>query len=194
MASELTEIIQNAAALPAAALPAAAPPPDTLNEIGVLKRREIEARIIGPIVDALSKEFDRERVLAIVGETIIQIARQQGAERAAQLGDTSLLAFSNSSGDWRKNNALETETLEQTGTHYAFNVTRCKYAEMYRSLGMAELGATLSCNRDFSLVEGFNPDIQLVREQTIMKGAPCCTFRYSSKPAEPTVSGESPAS
>ena len=170
MASELTKITQNTAALP----------PDTLNEIGVLKRREIEARIIGPIVDALSKEFDRERVLAIVGDTIIQIARQQGAERAAQLGDNSLLAFSNSAGDWRKNNALETETLEQTDTHYSFNVTRCAYAEMYRSLGMAELGATMSCNRDYSLVEGFNPDIQLVREQTIMKGAPCCTFRYSS--------------
>ena len=40
-------------------------PVDTLNEIGVLKRREIEARIIGPFVDALANEFERERVLEI---------------------------------------------------------------------------------------------------------------------------------
>lgn len=157
-------------------------PPDTLNEIGVLKRREIEARIIGPIVEALAKEFDRERVLAIVAETIINVARKQGAERASAMGDDSLIAFSNSAGDWRKGNALEIEVLEQNAERYDFNVTRCRYAEMYRSLGMAELGAVLSCNRDYSLVEGFNPEIKLERKQTIMQGAPCCTFRYSRQP------------
>jgi hypothetical protein len=159
-------------------------PVDTLNEIGVLKRREIEARILGPFVEALSHEFDRERVLAILGETIINIARQQGAERAAAVGDDSLLAFSHSAGDWRKGNALEIEILAQTETRYDFNVTRCRYAEMYRSLGLGELGALLSCNRDYSLVEGFNPEIKLVREQTIMMGAPCCTFRYSRTGSE----------
>lgn len=158
-------------------------PPDTLNEIGVLKRREIEARIIGPFVDALAQEFDRERVLAILSETIINIARNQGAERAAQVGDDSLLAFSESAGDWRKGNALEIEILAQNAERYDFDVTRCRYAEMYRSLGLADLGAVLSCNRDYSLVEGFNPEIQLVRKQTIMQGAPCCTFRYS-KPTQ----------
>lgn len=157
-------------------------PPDTLNEVGVLKRREIEARIIGPFVDALAQEFDRERVLAILSETIINIARKQGAERAAQVGDDSLLAFSESAGDWRKGNALEIEILAQNEEHYNFNVTRCRYAEMYRSLGLADLGAVLSCNRDYSLIEGFNPEIQLVRKQTIMQGAPCCTFRYSKQP------------
>lgn len=156
-------------------------PPDTLNEIGVLKRREIEARIIGPIVEALSQEFDRERVLAIVAETIINVARQQGAERAAAMGDDSLVAFANSAGDWRKGNALEIEVLEQNAARYDFNVTRCRYAEMYRSLGLAELGAVLSCNRDYSLVEGFNPEIKLERKQTIMQGAPCCTFRYAKQ-------------
>lgn len=156
-------------------------PPDTLNEIGVLKRREIEARIIGPIVEALAKEFDRERVLAIVAETIINVARKQGAERATAMGDDSLMAFSNSAGDWRKGNALELEVLEQNAERYDFNVTRCRYAEMYRSLGMAELGAVLSCNRDYSLVEGFNAEIKLERKQTIMQGASCCTFRYSKQ-------------
>lgn len=156
-------------------------PPDTLNEIGVLKRREIEARILAPFVDALAQEFDGERVLAILGETIIGVARRQGAERAADMGDNSLAAFANSAGDWRKGNALEIDVLELSAERYSFNVTRCRYAEMYRSLGLADLGAVLSCNRDFSLVEGFNPAIELVREQTIMQGAPCCTFRYARR-------------
>lgn len=163
-------------------------PPDTLNEIGVLKRREIEARIIGPFVEALAQEFDRERVLEILSETIINIARKQGAERAAAVGDDSLMAFSQSAGDWRKGNALEIEILEQSEDRYDFNVTRCRYAEMYRSLGMGELGAVLSCNRDYSLVEGFNPEIELERKQTIMQGAPCCTFRYARKRASQDTS------
>lgn len=153
-------------------------PPDTLNEIGVLKRREIEARILAPFVDALAAEFDRERILAILADTIIVVARQQGEERAAQIGDDSLLAFAASAGDWRKGDALEIELLELTEDRYDFNVTRCRYAEMYRTLGLGELGAVLSCNRDYSLVEGFSPDIRLERAQTIMQGAPCCTFRY----------------
>jgi hypothetical protein len=165
-------------------------PVDTLNEIGVLKRREIEARIIGPFVDALTNEFERERVLEILGETIVNIARQQGAERAAAVGDDSLLAFSHSAGDWRKGNALEIEILEQNEERYDFDVTRCRYAEMYRSLGRADLGAILSCNRDYSLVEGFNPEIKLERKQTIMQGAPCCTFRYSRQAESAPASEE----
>jgi len=48
-----------------------------LNEVGVLKRREIEVRILAPVVEALGREFGRERVLQIVRETIVGIARGQ---------------------------------------------------------------------------------------------------------------------
>ena len=40
-------------------------------------------------------------------------------------------------------------------------MTRCRYAEMYSALGLADLGGSLSCARDFALVQGFNPDIEL---------------------------------
>jgi hypothetical protein len=53
-------------------------PPDTLNEVGVLKRREIEARILIPVLEALGQEFGRERVLAFTRDVIVDVARQQG--------------------------------------------------------------------------------------------------------------------
>ena len=53
-----------------------------LNAIGVLKRRKIEARILAPVVEALGREFGRERVLQIVRETIVGIARDQGRQLA----------------------------------------------------------------------------------------------------------------
>jgi len=51
-----------------------------LNAIGGLKRREIEARILAPLVGALSREFGREKVLQIVRETIVGIAMDQGRQ------------------------------------------------------------------------------------------------------------------
>ena len=57
-------------------------------------------------------------------------------------------------------------------------VTRCRYAEMYRAMGLAELGAILSCNRDGAFCEGYDPKLKLERTQTIMGGASHCNFRY----------------
>jgi hypothetical protein len=54
---------------------------------------------------------------------------------------------------------------------------------MYASLGLQELGGLLSCNRDYALIEGFNPSIKLTRTQTIMEGAPHCDFRFMDETA-----------
>ena len=153
-------------------------PADTLNEIGVLKRREIEARILLPVVEALAREFGRDRVVAIVRDVIVEVAREQGRGLAARMGNDSLPALATALEDWQKGDAYRMDVLEQTGERFSFNVTRCRYAEMYRALGVPELGALLSCNRDFALVEGFNPDVTLTRTQTIMEGASHCDFRF----------------
>jgi hypothetical protein len=76
---------------------------------------------------------------------------------------------------------MRIDVIEQNDERFAFDVVRCRYAEMYRALGIPELGAVLSCNRDAALIEGFNPDITLTRTQTIMQGAACCDFRYQRK-------------
>jgi len=52
---------------------------------------------------------------------------------------------------------------------------------MYEKLGIKELGCVLSCSRDFSFMEGFNPEIELIRTKTIMEGSECCDFRYVKK-------------
>jgi len=73
------------------------------------------------------------------------------------------------------------DVLEENENTFSFDVTRCRYAEMYNALGIPELGEILSCNRDYALIEGFNPDVELQRRQTIMDGAPYCDFRYQIK-------------
>ena len=152
--------------------------PDTLTQkIGVLLRRETEARILAPVIDALADAFGRDQVIDIVRQVIIKLAHESGAELAAEYGD-SADAFMETLQFWTKGGALEIEVLHRSETQLDYDVTRCKYAEMYRALGIPELGAVLSCNRDFAMVEGFNPDAKLTREQTILGGGKCCTFRY----------------
>jgi hypothetical protein len=161
--------------------------PDTLNEIGVLKRREIEARILAPLLQAFGEQFGQEAVLALVREIILKVAREQGQELAQSLPANSLTQLAASLGAWQKDDAMQLDVLVQNEHEFAFNVTRCRYAEMYRALGLAELGVTLSCNRDAALIEGFNSQVRLSRTQTIMQGAPYCDFRYALEPTAPAA-------
>lgn len=156
--------------------------PARLNRIGVLTRREIEARVLEPILEAMVQEFgDRARVEGVAAETIIQLAREQGDQLAHEMGGRSLGDFRESMKYWIQDGALEIDVLEHTEERFDFNVTRCRYAEMYRDLGMQDKGALLSCNRDFALIQGFDPDTELTRTQTIMQGAPFCDFRYRKR-------------
>jgi predicted ArsR family transcriptional regulator len=172
-------------------LQTAAAPVDDLNaRIGVLTRREVEARILKPIVEALGEEFGRERVLKVLRKTIVRLAQTQGAELAEMMGGNSSAHFNDSRRYWTKDGALEIELLEQNDGRLSFNVTRCRYAELYQALGLAELGSTLSCNRDFALIGGFNPEATLERTQTIMDGAAYCDFRYAFPRPAPAEEAE----
>ena len=151
---------------------------DTLNDVGVLKRREIEARIVAPLLERLAQRFGDE-VYDLARDTIVEVARTQGAALARHVGDDSLPAFAQGLGAWSADGALESEVVALSETEFAFDVTRCRYAEMYRALGPEALGATMSCNRDGSLIEGFNPNVKFTRTQTIMNGASHCDFRFT---------------
>lgn len=158
---------------------------DRLNAVGVLTRREIEARILAPVVAALGERFGRDEVVTIVREVIADLARSQGKAMAEARGDASLASFAHTLGPWTKDDALRLRVIDQSPARFAFDVTRCRYAEMYRALGIPELGEVLSCQRDAALIEGFNPGVTLTRTQTIMQGAPCCDFRYTAATTDP---------
>ena len=154
---------------------------ERLNAVGVLTRREIEARILAPVIDALGQRFGRDEVVAIVREVVAGIARDQGRAMAEAGGDASLASFSQTLGPWTKDDALRLRVIQEQPARFDFDVTRCRYAEMYRALGIPELGEVLSCQRDAALIEGFNSEVTLTRTQTIMQGAVCCDFRYRGR-------------
>ncbi len=156
--------------------------PDTLNEqVGVLTRREIEARILKPFVAALAERFGETVVQNVLADVVRAAARESGAAMRSPAEADDLTRFAEAWVPWFRGGALEIDELQRTPDAWSFNVTRCRYAELYCSLGVAELGVTLSCNRDAALIEGFDSDVTFERTQTLMEGANYCDFRYSKK-------------
>jgi hypothetical protein len=79
---------------------------------------------------------------------------------------------------WLEDDAMIIRVLEETEQRFSFDVTRCRYAEVYEKAEMKELGFCLSCCRDEPFTRGFNPRMSLLRTQTIMQGASLCDFRF----------------
>ena len=74
------------------------------------------------------------------------------------------------------------DLLRQDKQAYEFDVTSCRFAQFFRALGEPELGALLVCATDVDIVDAAGGGVSFERSQTLMQGAPCCTFRYKFEP------------
>ena len=156
-----------------------------MKHLPLLEQRKIEAKVLAPIIRAFEAEFGREKTHALVGKTIEALARRDGENIAEELEGTPLEKVAALLPRFNEGDALELDVLEQDASCYEFNVTRCRFAEFYKELGMPELGRLLSCNRDFALSEGISSELELKRSQTIMEGATHCDFRFRVKNPPP---------
>ncbi len=152
-------------------------------ELPVLLKRSLQAQVIGPIHAEMVATIGKEKADAILDAAIRKAAIAEGEAFAAKApgGRTSMADFIKLYDLWTADDALEIEVLGATDTTFDFNVTRCRYAETYKAMGLGHIGHLMSCNRDGTFCQGYDPNIELEREHTIMAGSPCCTFRYSYK-------------
>jgi hypothetical protein len=148
--------------------------------MAMLEKRRIEAAMLKHVYETIKASHGTEVAQRTIAEAVRKSAMEQAAEMAARVGGkTSLQTFIDRQELWTRGGALERDIVEQSGTRYRFNVTRCKYAEMYRDMGLGEIGHLLSCQRDGTFCEGYDPRIKLKRTQTIMQGASHCDFDYT---------------
>jgi hypothetical protein len=150
-----------------------------MPEIPTLTKRRLQAEVIGPIYAEMAAQLGEDRASAILDAAIRKAAIAEGKYFAAKAGGkTSMADFIKLYELWTADGALEMKVLRADGERFDFDITRCRYAETYREMGLGKIGHLLSCNRDGTFCQGYDPNITLEREQTIMEGAPCCTFRY----------------
>lgn len=154
------------------------------ESMGILERRRIEAEIIKPIYEEMKAAFGADAAKGVIERAVKKAAVAQArafAEREG--GATNLDSFEALQPLWRKEDALAIRPVHRDAETLDFDVTRCRYAELYHSMGLGEIGHLLSCNRDASFIEGYAPGVEMTRTQTIMQGAPHCDFRYRVKRA-----------
>ena len=151
-------------------------------QVPVLLKRQLQAEVIGPIYAEMVKQLGEERAsrrFLMLPFGMRLFPRERPLPPRPEGGKPSMADFVKLYELWTNNGSLEIEVLEQSDTRFDFNVTRCRYAETYKAMGLGKIGHLLSCNRDAGFCQGYDPDMKLERAQTIMAGATTCTFRYS---------------
>jgi len=151
---------------------------DTTPTVSLLQQRRIEASFIKPFLTALVSEVGPDRATELVRSVVEELARAHGRKlRQASVPDLEELAHA--WDGFAAGGALDVERREQSETRLCIRVTRCRYAEMYRELGLESWGAVLSCGRDGPFAEGFCPEAKLERSKTLIEGGPFCEFLYT---------------
>ena len=130
------------------------------------------------LVTGVCAAFGEGRAREVLRKAIRRAAVAAGAEMAGEATGANLESFKAIQHLWTKDDALTIEVLDDRPGVFNFNVTRCRYAETYRAMGLGAIGDILSCDRDGAFCEGYSSGIALTRTQTIMGGASFCDFRY----------------
>lgn len=147
--------------------------------MSVIEQVRAQAQVLVPLVKVMQEELGEERANGLVRRALADLYRAYGEEfwrarNEPHLGNAIASAFK----AYARDDALTYEVLEASDDVFSFNVTRCRYAELYEELGEPELGFLLVCAADFDTAAGFGDDVRLERTQTIMGGAGHCDFRY----------------
>lgn len=152
--------------------------PAHIAGLSMLDKRRIEAEILKHVYDTLKASAGEDIAKKTIAEAVRRSSMEQAARFAAE-NKPSLEGFIALEPLWTKDGALEIEVVKKTATEYQFNVTRCRYSQMYKEMGLGEIGHLLSCQRDGTFCEGYDKKLKLSRSQTIMQGASHCDFRYT---------------
>ena len=152
--------------------------------LSLLDKTRIQAQVLVPVLKTLRAELGKAAADAIVKRAL----RDWSKQLFAAIGDGI------DGSPRRKWAAMHTAMVESTEQDISlnmlrhdkealeFDVTHCRFAEFFRALGEPELGALLICETDFDIAAAGGDDVTFTRDQTIMQGAPSCTFRYKFAP------------
>jgi len=152
--------------------------------LSLLDKTKIQAQVLVPVVRALRAELGKATADAIVKQALRDWSKQLFAAIAGDLSGSPREKWAAIQGVFGEISGREVdyEILRHDAGALDIDVTRCRFAEFFRALGEPELGTLLICETDFDIAAAGEGEVGLDRAQTIMLGAPSCTFRYRFAP------------
>ena len=153
-------------------------------EVSLLDKTRMQAQVLVPVLHALRAEVGRDKADAIVKQALRDWSKQLVAAIGDGIEGSPRRKWATIQDVWGEVSGREVEVkvLRQDKEALDMDVTRCRFADFFRSLGEPELGALLICQADFDIAATGEGEVSLDRAQTIMQGAPSCTFRYKFAP------------
>ena len=153
-------------------------------KLSLLNKTRVQAQVLVPVLRALRAALGKEKADAIVKEAL----RGWSRDLFAAIGDgvegtprRKWAAMHTAMADITERD-VAVEMRRKDKEALEFDITQCRFADFFRALGEPELGAILICETDFDIAAAGGGEVSFTREQTIMKGAPSCTFRYKFAP------------
>lgn len=153
-------------------------------DISLLDKTRIQAQVLVPVMRAMRDEIGRDKADALVRSALREWSKQLFADIGNSIDGSPGRKFA-------KMNSALAEVTEREVTFdmhrddkeaREFDITSCRFAEFFRALGEPELGALLVCSTDIDIAEAGGSAVSFSRDQTLMQGGSCCTFRYRFEP------------
>ena len=141
-------------------------------KVSLLDKVKIQAQVLVPVLRALRAELGKNKADAIVKQALRDWSKQLFADIGTGIEGSPRRRWA----------TLQKAMADVSEREVAFDVTSCRFAEFFRALDEPDLGALLVCETDFDIASAADGEVSLERNQTIMKGAPSCTFRYRFAP------------
>jgi len=153
-------------------------------KVSLLDKTRMQAQVLVPVLRALRAELGKDKAEAIVTQALRDWSKQLFAAIGDGIEGSPRRKWATIQDPWGEVSGREVEVtvLRQDKEALDMDVTRCRFADFFRSLGEPELGALLICQADFDIAAAGKGEVSLERAQTIMQGAPSCTFRYKFAP------------
>ena len=152
--------------------------------ISMLDKTRIQAQVLVPVMRALRAELGKEKADTIVRGALRDWSKQLFAAVGGGIEGSPRRKWAAMQGAYNDVTQREVtfDILRKDEEALHIDVTSCRFAEFFRALGEPELGALLVCDGDVDIAEAAGAEVSLDRAQTIMQGAPRCTFRYKFEP------------
>jgi hypothetical protein len=162
------------------------------QDISKLDEYKAEAQVLIPVLEAARAELGEERA----NRLILGALRGWYRERIKQVGagipgsrKEKWDVIKKLDGLRTREKDLEFQILKWEPEAVEYDVSRCKYADLFGELGEPELGVVLVCDSDCYLVEEVTgPEVVYKRTQSIMEGGSFCDIRWCIKTS--SVPGE----
>ncbi len=136
--------------------------------------------VLVPLLRHLRAELGDERANSLVYPALREYMRKWISEFASKDSDNPIENFFKTSDRLEETfeGDVDYDVLQQDDESFDLNVTRCRYAQLFRELGEPELGAILVCEADNHIADLSAPAVKFSRLDTMMQGGTHCPFRY----------------